>query len=150
MWTGYEFEFREKTSDWFWAVGIIIASVSAISVIYQNYIFGLFFILAGGMLMLTARNMPRLIDYEVTADGIRINDRLYPHIDFKSFYIVESKHSAPKLLLRTGSLANPILIIGIETDYVNPKDVRDLLLNYIPEIKMQEPLSVRLMEMIGF
>ena len=32
-WSGYEFEYKEKTADWFWAVGIIVVSLAAISII---------------------------------------------------------------------------------------------------------------------
>lgn len=149
-WTGYEFEYKEKTNDWFWAVGILIISISIISFIYDNAIFGLFIILAGIMVFMTAKKPPRLIDYELTEKGLIINDKTYPHLDFRAFWVTEDKYSAPKLLLRANRIVNPILVITIETDYIDAEAVRDFLLDYIPEEKMEEPLSMRLMEFLGF
>ena len=149
-WTGYEFEYKEKTNDWFWAVGILVASISIISFIYDNAIFGLFILLAGVMIFMTAKRPPRLIDYELTDKGLMIDDKTYPHLDFRAFWVTEGKYSAPKLLLRANKIVNPILVIIIETDYIDADVVRDFLLDYIPEEKMEEPLSIRFMEFLGF
>lgn len=150
QWTGYEFEYKEKTADWFWAVSIIIVSVAIISYIYDNEIFGMFVLLAGLTSLSLAKRPPRLIDYELNKEGLLINDKLYPHINFKTFWVSESKYSPPKLLLRTGRMINPILVINIETDYCDAATIRDFLLDYIPEEKIEEPISIRFMEFLGF
>ncbi len=150
LWSGYEFEYKEKTADWFWAVSIIVISIAVIAYIYDNTIFAMFILLAGATSLSIARRPPQLFDYELTKDGLLINNKLYPHIDFKSFWILESKYHAPRLLLRTSRLINPILVISIETDYVDAATVRDFLLDYIPEEKMEEPISLRFMEFLGF
>lgn len=149
-WSGFEFEYKEKTADWFWAVGIIVVSLAAISIIYDNALFGVFILIAGTMLILTARKEPRLLDYELTEKGLLINDTMHPHSEFHSFWVAESKFAPPKLLLRTNKWANPMLIITIETDYVDADRVRDFLLDYIPEEKMEESLSMKFMEFLGF
>ncbi len=149
-WTGYEFEYKHKTTDWYWAVSIIVISIAVIAFIYDNAIFGMFIILAGMTSLSLAKRPPELIDYELNKEGLLINDKLYPHLDFKTFWVLESKYHAPKLLLRTNRLVNPILVINIETDYVNAATVRDFLLDYIPEEKIEEPLSIRFMEFLGF
>ena len=149
-WSGYEFEYKEKTADWFWAGGIIFVSLAAIAIIYDNALFGVFIIIAGAMLLITSRREPRLLDYELTNKGLIINEKTYPHIDFHAFWVSESKYAPPKLLLRTNKWANPVLIITIETDYVDADKVRDFLLDYIPEEKMEESLSMKFMEFLGF
>jgi len=150
MWSGYEFEYREKTSDWYWAVGIIVVSIAAAAAIYGNPLFALFIFLAGGFLMFTAKKEPAFIDYELTEKGLMINTTLHDHEKFHAFWISESKYEAPKLLLQTNKLANPVLIIPIETDYVDAATVRDFLLDYVPEERIHEPLSLRFMEFLGF
>lgn len=149
-WSGYEFEYKEKTADWFWAVGIIVVSLAAISIIYDNPLFGVFIIIAGVMLLLNARKEPQLLDYELTEKGLVINDKTYPHAEFRSFWVSGSKSAPPKLLLHTEKWANPVLIITIETDYVDADRVRDFLLDYIPEEKIEESLSMKFMEFLGF
>ena len=149
-WSGFEFEYREKTADWFWAVGIIVVSLAVIAIIYDNALFGVFIAIAGVMLIMTGRKEPRILDYELTEKGLLINDTLYPHIHFYSFWVAESKYAAPKLLLRTDKWTNPVLAITIETDYVDADRVRDFLLDYVPEEKIEESLSLKVMEFLGF
>lgn len=149
-WSGFEFEHREKTADWFWAVGIIAVSLAAIAIIYDNALFGVFILIAGTMLLMTARKEPRLLDYELTEKGLMIGDTLLDHLQFKAFWVQQSKYAPPKLLLRTNKWTVPVLIIPIETDYIDADRVRDFLLDYIPEEKIDESLSMKFMEMLGF
>ena len=149
-WSGYEFEYKEKTADWYWAVGISTISIAIVSFIYDNPLFGLFIAIAGAILLFTAKKEPRLIDYTLTERGFLMNNTLYPHIHFTSFWVSENKFASPKLLLRTNKIVHPILIIPIETDYVDAETIRDFLLDYIPENKIEEPLSLKFMEFLGF
>jgi hypothetical protein len=142
-WTGFEFEYREKTADWFWAVAIAMVSIAAISFIYDNPLFGI-------IMLSNARKEPRLLDYELTDKGLIIGDTLYEHIQFKTFWVSQSKYAPPKLLLRTNKWTVPLLIIPIETDYIEADRVRDFLLDYIPEEKIDESLGVKFMEFLGF
>ncbi len=149
-WSGYEFEYREKTPDWFWAVGIIAVSIAIVSIIYDNALFGVFILIAGVMLLMTGKKEPRLIDYELTEKGLLIDNALHDYLEFKAFYVSESKYAPPKLLLRTNKWTVPVLVIPIETDYIDAPKVRDFLLDYIPEEKIDESLSMKFMELLGF
>ncbi|HEY4512730.1 MAG TPA: hypothetical protein VJH63_03700 [Candidatus Paceibacterota bacterium] len=149
-WSGYEFEYKEKTADWFWAVGIIIVSVAVVCFIYDNVLFGIFIILAGAILLFTANKEPRLMDYELNEKGLLMNNTMYPHTGFRSFWVAEYKYAPPRLILKTEKLVNPVIVITIETDYVNADTVRNFLLDYIPEEKTDEPMSLRFMEYLGF
>lgn len=150
LWSGYEFEYREKSSDWYWAVGIIAVSIAVASAIYGNPLFAVFIAAAGFFLLMTANRKPRFIDYELTDKGLLINGNLRPHVDFHAFWIAESKYHPPKLLLQSNRLANPIMIIPIETDYVDAATIRDFLLDYVPEERINEPFSIRFLEFLGF
>lgn len=150
MWSGYEFEYKEKTADWYWAVSIITVCIGVASFIYGNPLFGAFIMLAGIFLMFTAKKEPRLIDYEISDKGLHINQTVYSYLDFRTFWVSENKYAPPKLLLRTGKLTSPIFVIPIETDYVDANTIRDFLLDYIPEDHINEPLSLKLMEFLGF
>jgi len=45
-WDAHEYEHRERSPDWFWAVGIISVSVAVAAVIFGNIIFGILVIIA--------------------------------------------------------------------------------------------------------
>lgn len=149
-WSAYEFEYREKTNDWFWAVGIIIVCIASISIIYSNILFAVFIVLAGGFLILTSHKEPRILDFRINEKGFYINDTLYEYSKIVYFWVEHNKHSAPKLLIRLNRSINPILIIPIETDVENSESIRDYLLDYIPEEKIHEPASQKIMEYLGF
>lgn len=150
MWSSFEFDYKKKTPDWYWAVSIITVCISAVAFIYDNPLFGIFIILAGATLIFNSRKSPDIMDYEITERGIIINNKTHPHGDFDTFWVSESKYAPPKLLLRTSKIASPIIVIPIETDYVDAHAVRDFLLDHIPEDKIDEPLSLRVMEILGF
>lgn len=150
MWSGFEFEYKEKTSDWYWAVGIIVISVAAASVIYGNLLFALFLVLAGFFLLMTANRKPRMIDYELTDKGLVIDGKLRSHLDFRAFWVSEDKYSPPKLLLQSNQFTNALMVIPIETDFVDAATIRDFLLDYIPEERIHEPFAIRFMEFLGF
>ncbi len=150
MWSAYEFDYKEKTSDWYWAVGIIVISIAAASAIYGNLLFALFILMAGLFVLMIAKREPRLIDYELTDKGFLINGQIREHSQFYAFWVTNYKYAPPKLLLQTNKLANPVLIIPIETDYVDAETIRNFLLNYVPEQQIHEPLSIKFMEFLGF
>jgi hypothetical protein len=131
-------------------VAIAMVSIAAISFIYDNPLFGIIMLMACAMLLSNARKEPRLLDYELTDKGLIIGDTLYEHIQFKTFWVSQSKYAPPKLLLRTNKWTVPLLIIPIETDYIEADRVRDFLLDYIPEEKIDESLGVKFMEFLGF
>jgi len=150
MWSGYEFEYREKSADWYWAVAIITVSISIASFIYDNPLFGLFTLLAGTFALFTSHKEPPFVDYELTDKGLLINNTLHTHNDFRAFWISEHKYEAPKLLLQTNKLSNPLLVVPIETDYVDADTIRNFLLDYVPEEKINEPVAIKFMEFLGF
>lgn len=150
VWKGYEFDFKEKTVDWFWAVVIIVIAIAAISLIYSNYLFALFIVLAGITMLKMAHKEPRYLRYEINTKGIIIDEVLFPYTSLKSFWVEDSKFAPPKLLLKSTKFMLPIIIIGIETDIVNSDAIRNYLLDFLPEERIYEPFSQKLMEVLGF
>ena len=145
-----EFDYRRRSADWYWAISIVTICLSAVSFIYDNSLFGIFIILAGATIIFNSKRAPGYFEYELTEKGIKINEQTHPHIEFEAFWVSESKYSPPKLILKTNKIASPLMVIQIETDYVDAHVVRDFLLDHIPEDRMHEPLSLRVMQLLGF
>lgn len=150
VWKGYEFEYKEKTADWFWAVSIIIISIASIAIIYNNYLFALFIVLAGIISLMTSKKEPSYRIYRLDNKGLSIGNRLYPYKELKSFYIVDGAFTAPKLLLRSTGTLSQILVIPIETDMVNSETIKQFLVDYLPEEDLHEPIPHKIMEFFGF
>lgn len=146
-WQAYEYPHRKKTPDWFFAVAIISASLAAAAVVLDNGLFGVFIVIGATALLLYARRKPGLLTYEINEKGIRVSRRMYPYGDIESFGIVDIEGDE-KILLKLKTFFAPLIAVPLgETD---PESVRALLERFLPEEAHEEPLSQRIMELIGF
>ena len=150
FWQTYAFQYKKKTADWFWAVGIICLAIAIISTIYGDPLFALFIIMVGGLLIMTGNKKPDVLEIKLNDKGIEINSILYPFQNIKTFWVEDNKNSFPKLILRIERVINPMMILPIETDYIEPNTIRDHLLNFVPEDKAIEPISHKIMDYLGF
>jgi hypothetical protein len=146
-WQCYEHAHTERGSDWYWALGIIAVSGALTSILFSNILFALIIILAACILGLIASQPPELTTIGIYERGLRVGDMLHRWEDVISFW-VEEEHEEPRLLVDTTKVLSPNLIIPL-TD-VNPEDVRTLMQQFAEEKFLQEPLSHKLIELLGF
>jgi hypothetical protein len=146
-WSAPEHYHYEKSSDWYWAVGIITATAAVLAFIFGQIIFGIFIIVAAVTLCLHAATNPRLVRYEINDRGIVVNNVLYPFLSLESFWI-DTLHPEPKILIKSQKMFMPIISVPIEE--VDPEDVRTILLHYIAETEHIEPFTQKLLEVLGF
>ncbi len=149
-WETYEFQYKKKTADWFWAVGIITVSIAIISIIYSDALFAIFIIIAGFMVGFLGNKEPKILEVKIDEKGIHLNDTTYPFQNIKTFWVEDNKYSAPKLILKIDKAISSLLVIPIETDYYNSTEIRSHLLNHVVEEKNVEPFSHKIMESLGF
>jgi hypothetical protein len=147
-WEAPEHRHIEKTSDWFWIVGIIAISASVVSIILDNVLFGVVILLAAVTMILYGHRRPRVLPYEVSVRGIRENDTLYPYDTLHAFCIDEENSDGPQLIVRSKHLFMPLLVIPLPPEYIDEIDT--ILSARLPETYLSEPLSHRLMEYFGF
>jgi hypothetical protein len=146
-WDAPEHHHVEKTSDWYWGVGIVAATGAALAFIFGNVIFGILIIVGVGTLLLYASKRPRILHCEINDRGIVVGDILYPFLGLESFWI--DAHERPaKILLKSQKFLMPYIAVHI--DEVDPEAVREVLLNYIAETEHVEPLTQKLLERFGF
>ncbi len=154
IWQAHEYIFQEKTSDWYWAVGIIGASVAVISLIFGNIIFALLIALCTFCLMLFGAKEPALVRFEINKTGVLIDRRLYPYGTLQSFWVEDNRHRGhqSKLFLKSKRLAVPLIAVPLEghEEGVNPEDIRDFLLDHLLEDEHAEPLGQKVLEFFGF
>ena len=77
-WSALEYEDKERSPDWFWALGIIIVTSSLASIIYSNYFFAALLVLSGILLGFFAKKKPDTVLYELNEKGLKIRTRFYP------------------------------------------------------------------------
>ncbi len=148
-WQGYEYDHNEKSSDWFWALGIIALSSAVTAIIFKNILFALLIIIAAFTVALFAAKKPHLTHFEINRHGVSIDDTLYPFKTLEAFWIDEDEHGHHSLILKSERLMTPYIIIPL-TESIAPEDIRDTLLTKLDEEELHEPIFHKALEFFGF
>jgi hypothetical protein len=147
-WQAPEHSHTDKTNDWYWSVGIIAVTASAIAFIFSSTVFGIFILVAAFALMIKVGNPPENMNYEINDRGIVVGNILYPFLTLESFWI-DHEEVEPRILIKSRKMLMPYISIPIAKG-VDPENVRTVLLEYIAETEHREPLTQKILERLGF
>ncbi len=150
-WHNHEYEHREKSRDWFFAVGIITVSAFVIAILFNNYILSILILLGGACMILFGNKEPDHVRFEINGAGILIDNVLYPFGTLHSFWVENNDHLElpSRLFIRSNKTLVPLIHIPLIWD-VDPEEVRTHLLEHIPEEEQHESVSHMVMEYLGF
>src|SRR5437868_3233478 len=90
-WSAYEHDHVERSSDWFWALGIVAICAALTSILFHDLLFGALILLAAVILGLIARKPPELMEFELSDKGVRCSGKLHRYSEIISFW-VEDEH----------------------------------------------------------
>ena len=152
-WSALEYEEKERSRDWFWALGIIVVTSSIAAIIFGNYFFAVLLLISGLLLGFFAIKKPEMVSYELVEKGLKIKTRLYPYESIKSFWVQTDSTGdsalQPTLFIKSERAFMPILSIPIENKLA--ENIRSMMLSKnIIEEEMREHLSEKIMEVLGF
>jgi hypothetical protein len=146
-WKTPEYFPKDRSPDWYWAFGIIATAIIVTSILLNNVLLAIFFLIATGTIFIYAKREPDIITIEITEDGVRAGRNLYPFSLLRGFSI-NGDYDFYRLFLKSTSITNPIVVVPLgKTD---PEKVRAVLSDFIPEKEIVEPLSQKLLEYLGF
>ena len=152
-WSALEYEEKERSKDWFWALGVIVVTSSIASIIFGNYFFAALLLISGLLLGFLAIKKPETITYELNQKGLKIKDQLFLYENIKSFW-VQTDHSGERKIksiffIKTGRVFMPIIEIPIED--IMASDIHSIMLSEnVIEEEMKEHPSLKIMEFLGF
>lgn len=156
LWSALEYEEKERSRDWFWALGIIVVTGSITAVIFGNYFFAALLILGGILLGFFAVRKPEMVFYELADRGLKVRGRLYTYENIKAFWVqasttqeTEEVELKPLLFIRTERIFMPVMVIPIPPGLA-PRIRSIFMAKEIPEERMKEHLSLKIMESLGF
>lgn len=151
LWHNHEYEHREKSRDWFVAVGIITVSAFIIAILFDNYILSILIILAGFCMILFGNKEPDHVRFEINGAGVLIGNTLYPFGSLHSFWVENRDHleMSSTLYIRSNKPLVPLIHIPLIWD-IDPELVRAHLLEHIPEEEHHGSLSQMIMDYLGF
>jgi hypothetical protein len=148
-WQTEEYVHREKSPDWFWALGVIAVAGAALAVIYKDTLFAIIIVLAAIILGYYAARIPKIIEIAITDEGIKIKKILYRYKKIKGFAIDEHA-MGNQLLIETDRLIAPIISIPIPNAINTEEIVQILETKLVHKEDMREHPTHRIMEHIGF
>jgi len=146
-WSAPEYHHYERSTDWFWAVGIITICISVLAFVFNNALFGVLILLSAGILIFYTLRTPEEIEYEINRKGIVVGKDLHPYLTLEAFWI-ENRSGEPKIILKSKKAIMPYIIIPIHED--DADEMADVLRNFLEEKELAEPSSHKVMEYLGF
>lgn len=146
-WQAYEYVYREKSTDWYWAVGIISVSMAITSILFNNVLFAVFILLAFFILMVYSKRKPEIINIKLDERGVQEGNLHYHYGSIESFW-VEDRYGETKLIMKSKKKAMPYITIPIFD--VDASIVRNHIKRHVREEEHSEPLAKQIMEYLGF
>jgi len=147
-WNAHEYEHKERSSDWFWAVGIVSISLAIASVIFGNIIFGILVLLSAFTLSLFASRPPSILHVTIDEKGITKGKVRYSYQTLQSFWI-DTDHPHKKITLRSEKLFMPLIIVPL-SDEVDLDELHENLSRFLSEEFHTLPFIERILEYLGF
>jgi hypothetical protein len=153
VWSALEYEEKDRSKDWFWALGIIIVTSSIASIIFENYFFAALLVLGGFLLGFFAIKKPDMVTYELNDKGLKIRNRLYPYESIKAFWVQADfnpeSNVKPIFFIHSERAFMPVLSIPIDKSIA--EDIYSIMTaKEIAEVEMKEHPSEKIMEVLGF
>ena len=149
-WSALEYEEKERSIDWYWAVGIIALVIAVVAIIYQNYLFAILVVIGAFTLLLYAAKKPKVVSFELAQSGIRINNILYAYAILRSFWIHHHQgERRGKIIILSQKTLMPYIVIPLP-DSPHADDIHRFLAEHLKEEEHHESISEILMERLGF
>jgi hypothetical protein len=114
-WSGQEYAFEDRGTDWFWALGILSTAAVIAAVLFNNVLLAMV-ILAGSLAIgLQAAKKSRTHVFSLYDEGIAVDDTMYLFQNMRDFAVLEyiDESLPPALSLKTNHLLSPHLLIPI-------------------------------------
>ncbi len=147
-WDAHEYEHKERTNDWFWAVGIISVSVAIASVIFGNIIFGILVIVSVFALALFINRPPETVHVIVDERGVTKGKIRYPYSSLHSFCL-DTDHPHQKILLRSEKAFMPLIVVPLGEE-IDPEHLEETLSRFLPHEHQSLPFVEQVLEYLGF
>jgi hypothetical protein len=147
-WQAPEYHHYQRSTDWFWAVGIITVCISILAFIFDNALFGILILLSAGILVFYVLRAPEDVDYEINKKGVVIGKELHPYLTIEAFWLETDNNIESKIILKSKRSFLPYIIIPIHKD--NADEIASVLRNSLEEKELSEPVAHKVMEYLGF
>ncbi len=138
---------KERTNDWYWALGLIAVVGAALSIWLGNFLFGVLILLCAGSIGALAMRGPREHNVEIDSRGISVDGTLYPYRALKSFW-VDANPEYPRLFITTGGIITPHLALPLDDEH-HAQVVHEYLIDRLEEVHQEPHFGEHIAEILG-
>jgi hypothetical protein len=138
-WRSPEHRFDKKANDWYWTLGIIVVGAAVLAFYFNNFLFGVFLIIAGFTVGFLSYKETKEISVKVTDKGMILGKNLYPWRSYKSFWIEDEHTHGARILLNPTNAFLPLVIMPINEE-LDLNDLREVILEFLEEEFLSESI----------
>ena len=147
VWQVYEFEHNEKTTDWFWIVGIIGITLAILAIVFNSVLFAGLISISTFAIIVLGNKEPHLLECSINKKGVKVHKTFYPYSNLEAFNLTEGY--SPKLILKSSKFFMPLITVPIGNLY--PDEIISTLNQILKhEEGLREPFAHLLMDYLGF
>ncbi len=144
-WQAFEYEHQPKSNDWLWTLGFIVLISAGVAVYFHTYLFAIFILISGFMLIYFKVSPPHEYNIEINESSIKIDEYVHEFKNLKGYTIIEGEK--PKLLIETSKHFLPIISIPMPQYAEN--SVKVMLSDVLPELELTESKAMLIADKLG-
>lgn len=142
-------EHKERSTDWYWGLGLGSVAAAAISLFFGNFLFAAIILIAAGSIATLVARGPREHWVRIDSRGVSLDGTLYRYSSIHSFWVQPgSAEREPRLLVSTSGIFSPQLVIPLE-NAIRAQNVRAFLKRFAKEEEQEPHLGEHLAELFG-
>ena len=149
-WEGREYEHEPKSSDWYWALGIVAVAGAIAAGLFGNVLFAILILIAAAAIALHAAKQPPIHRFRLVETGLMIGDDLFPFERMISFSVLQDSEEKypPILSIKTENWHSPHLLIPL--DGADEETVLPYFLDHVDEVEHRHTFSDLVAAWLGF
>jgi hypothetical protein len=146
-WEAPNFNHREKTTDWYWSLGLLGLIIIGFSLWLKNYLFSFLILIGTFTLLLNGGRRPELIKHGFNQQGIVVGEHLYPWPTLESYWIETRGHEV-KLFIHSNKSWQPVVDIAL--GQMNVEVINNFLEKKLKKEHLQETPAMKIAHLLGF
>jgi hypothetical protein len=140
-WETPEFIPLKRGPAWYLVAFLILAFLIGYALVTESFTMAIVFVMLAAVFLLTQNRHPRMITIRFTDLGVHIGRHFYSYHQVNAFWIIYHPPYVRSLYFRI-SQGKHFKIIKVELNHQDPREVREVLLNEVPEIEgAHEPMA---------
>ncbi len=147
-WDALEYDHQEKSTDWYWALGIIIVVGVVLCIISHNYLLAVLLAVGGSMIGYYANDKPKPVHVELSDRGIRLDQDLYTYDSMGNFWMHTDHKNRNRLTIITGRKVMPQTTVTLP-DSVSATELRAYLMRFLEEKEIKPSIIELIAESVG-